>query len=118
MPLQPMFREQMNRFRIDRFEQNMQSIIQGIYYPAVECAQRTDKTVYNHLVPSGYEFYPNNMPEILKRLQTLFPNCQVSHTLLSHGSDGKLYDISKIEDKDLHLVDTVSENSYIVIDWS
>lgn len=118
MSLQPMSRNAMNQLRIDRFEENMRNVIIGIYYPAVECAQRTDKTVYHHMVPFGYEFYKNNMPEILKRLQVLFPECQVSHTLLSHGSDGKLYDISKIDDKDLHLVDTVSENSYILIDWA
>ena len=118
MPLQPMLRDQLNQLRIDRFEENMQNIITGIYYPAVECAQQTDKTVYYHLVPFNYEFYKNNMSEILKRVQVLFPDSKVSHTLLAKGTDGKLYDISKIEDKDLHLVGCVSENSYIVVDWT
>lgn len=118
MPLQPMRRDQMNQLRIDRYEQNMKCVIQAIYYNAIESAGRTSKTAYNHLVPSTYEFYRNNMSEILKRVQVLFPDSKVSHSILAKGSDEKLYDISKIEDKDLHLVDIVSDNSYIVIDWT
>jgi len=118
MALKPMSRQMMNRYRIDRYEEEMQCLISGIYYPAVDCARNTDKTSYHHRIPSALEIYQKNMPEILKRLQTLFPDCNVSHTLISQGSDGKLYDISKIEDKDLHLVVMVSDNSYIIIDWT
>jgi hypothetical protein len=118
MALKPMSRQMMNRYRIDRCEEEMQCLISGIYYPVVDCARQSDKTVYHHRIPSDLEIYQKNMPEILKRLQVLFPDCQVSHALVSEGSDGILYDISKIEEKDLHKVVMVSENSYIVIDWT
>lgn len=63
-------------------------------------------------------FYIQNMPEILARLQELFPGCDVSHTILSRGTDGKMYDISKLDEKVLPFVDRALNQSCIVIDWS
>jgi hypothetical protein len=58
------------------------------------------------------------MPEILQALKVLFPDSSVSHTLLAEGKDGKLYDIEKLTDSNLSLVNTALEDSYIFIDWS
>jgi hypothetical protein len=63
-------------------------------------------------------FYTTNMNDILEQLQELFPGCSVSHAILSRGSDGKLYDISKINDRILQVIITALPNSYIFIDWS
>ena len=63
-------------------------------------------------------FHMENMPEILRRLQTLFPNYHISHTILSRGTDGMLYDIARLNDNTLPLVDTVVEGSYIVVDFA
>jgi hypothetical protein len=81
-------------------------------------------TIYNYQIPfndqtqSSDDFYIKNIDTILNKLKELFPGCSVSHTLLARGKDGKLYDISKINDKILSLIDTALNNSYIVIDWS
>jgi hypothetical protein len=58
------------------------------------------------------------MQEILTALRLLFPDSSVSHTLLAEGKDGKLYDIEKLTDCNLSLVDTALEDSFIFIDWS
>jgi len=51
------------------------------------------------------------MEEILSGLQALFPDCYVTHTMMSAGTDGKMYDVSKMY--------CVTEGKEcIVIDWS
>jgi hypothetical protein len=60
----------------------------------------------------------NNMKDILVGLQSLFPDCAVSHTLLCQAKDGKMYDISKLDDSVLPFLDRALDHSYIVIDWS
>lgn len=119
--------------------------IQMIYNAAVHAARFTPETSYNFQLPlvhtvsvadyhgamvmaaSKYgskagmttdPFYLKNMPDILAGLQELFPGCAVSHTLLSKGTDGKMYDISKLDDKVLPFVNRALDQSYIVIDWS
>jgi hypothetical protein len=63
-------------------------------------------------------FYVENMFDILRGLQNLFPECTVSHTLLSKGTDGKFYDISTLDEKLLPFVNRALDQSFIVIDWS
>jgi hypothetical protein len=58
------------------------------------------------------------MPDILTGLQELFPGCDVTHTILSRGTDGKMYDISKLDEKVLPFVNRALDQSYIVVDWS
>ena len=71
----------------------------------------------------GYPLYEKLSKEelgtILTRLQPDYPDYRVSHTLLSKGRDGQLYDISQNHgEKTLALLDSVLEHSYIVVDWS
>ena len=94
-----------------------------IYNAAVHAARTTTDTSYNWaLPPQNYRhpdlFFVKNMPDILAGLQELFPGCAVSHTLLSKGTDGKMYDISKLDDKVLPFVNRALDQSYIVVDWS
>ena len=117
--------------------QQVKQIVQQVYQAAVQTARSKTETSYNHQVPRGPEyqyqnnianrvnqnivtdpFYVKNMPDILVGLQVLFPGCDVTHTLLSKGTDGKMYDISKLDDKVLPFVNRALDQSYIVIDWS
>ena len=76
-------------------------------------------TVYEHCIPITNDgFFAKNMKEILARLQEMFPECSITHTLLSRGSDGRLYDIAKADDSVLPLMESVLDNSYIVVDWT
>ena len=103
--------------------QQVKQVVQQIYQAAVQTAKSKTDTSYNHPLSQQHRiqtdpFYLKNMPDILAGLQELFPGCDVSHTLLSKGIDGKMYDISKLDDKVLPFVNRALDQSYIVVDWS
>jgi hypothetical protein len=129
---QPMSRETMRELKASTEEstriQQVKQIVSAIYRMATDAAKSKADTSYNHPLPyarnkmTGYvsadSFYIQNMPDILADLQVLFPGCDVTHTLLSKGTDGKMYDISKLDEKVLPFVNRALDRSYIVIDWS
>lgn len=98
---------------------SINNIIRSIYNYVINAAKSTSDTKYNYIIQQ-YEasFMKENMKDIMVLLQQLFPDCQISHTLLARGIDGEMYDISKLDDTSLPLVNQVLNNSYIVIDWS
>ena len=123
--------------------QKVEQIVSQIYQSAVQLAKTKTDTSYNYQLPSArasqyrvmgllptnfpHDYYNNiitdpfympNMPQILAGLQELFPGCYIKHTLLSKGTDGKMYDISKLDEKVLPFVNRALDQSYIVIDWS
>jgi hypothetical protein len=107
--------------------QRVRIIIDSIYSQAVAAAKAKADTSFKMEIPKtprqfrslgSDPFYIENMADILSGLQTLFPDCTVSHTLLSQGTDGKFYDISTLDDKILPFVNRALDQSFIVIDWS
>jgi hypothetical protein len=78
--------------------------------------RQDNDTSYKHPVQPNLE--KTTITDILSGLQALFPDCSVMHTLLAKGRNGKLYDISKIDDTILPLIDVARNESYIVIDWT
>jgi hypothetical protein len=141
---QPMSRDAMRELKAKTEEaariQQLKNIVQQIYQAAIQTAKSKTDTSYNHPLPLtravsetvvlGSQkfgcnsnmitdpFYLKNMPDILAGLQELFPGCDVTHTLLSRGTDGKMYDISKLDEKVLPFVNRALDQSYIVVDWS
>jgi len=142
--LTPMSRNAMRSLKSDEDEKvrltKIKEIVQTIYTYAIQYAKGSTETSYRYMVPKvdpaygptmimpmnrpnqHYDipnpFYIENMPSILAVLQDLFPDSSVSHTLLAKGTDGKFYDISKLDDKVLPFVNRALDESYIVIDWS
>ena len=113
------------RVRLDKIKQ----IVDSIYYSAVEFAATSTDMSFKYEIPrmryryhdsnrGSDPFYLNNMDDILNRLQILFPDCSVTHALMARGRDGKIYDLSKIDDSVIPFIDQTLEQSYIVIDWS
>ena len=98
--------------------------------PRVETVRRQleNKTFVNEPLP---EFHRVNMPEILSRLQELFPDCTVELATMGQGQDGKMYNISKMDGK-MYNISKMDEKilqfahpsfrqnaqECIVIDWS
>jgi hypothetical protein len=138
MSCKPVSREEMRALKAKNDEKikNMQihMIVNMIYNAAVSSAtthtdsiyrwpynnQQTFGCVSGHYIT--YQTLQENMEEILKRLQSLFPDSLIENKKVSmaRGINGKDYDISTLDDKDLPFVDmrgrTTSDN--IVIDWS
>jgi len=119
--------------------QGVRGIIERIHSYAVNQARTTQDTKYKYAVPvelalqPGYlhphvisaqrepaVFHQVNMPDILKGLEELFPGCFVAFTsiTMAQGNDGKMYDVSDLDQKALAFVNNRQSNSYIVIDWT
>ena len=118
MPL-PISREVMLQLKRNKDEESrrkrVEVLVNGIYSNALRQAETSDDKQYYYKVPSSTESFPE---EVVEALKELFPGCSVSHTLLASGSDGKMYDISKIDENILPLINKALDDSYIVVDWS
>jgi hypothetical protein len=119
--MKPMNRVDMQQLKEKYDEGNriqfINQTVTNIYSMALAHARsKTDKS-YNYSI-NQQPLIVKHMPDILIKLQELFPDCSITHTLMARGSDGKMYDISKIDDSILHLINSVNKESYIVIDWS
>lgn len=123
MSLPPMSRDSLRSLKTETDESKrrakVEEVVAYIYKGVVEAAKTSTDTVYYLPLPFlDKKFYVSNMGEILNDLEFLFPQCYVAHTLLTRGTNGKLYDISRIDDDILPLVNDTLPNSYIVVDWS
>lgn len=129
--LVPITRQEMRNLKCQVDEEirleKVQNIIRDIYTNVTNYARSNTNTTYEYKVPHpqekspdrySNEFYIKNMIEILTKLEKLFPDCSVSHSVLARGRDGRLYDVSKLDDTIIPLVTNVLTNSYIVIDWT
>ena len=107
--------------------QVIHTIVKEIYEAAVRLAKGSSETSYSY--PLSNTTYHNHgtltsksiqavMPDILSRLQELFPGCAVTHAEFAKRQDGKLYGISTMEEKVLAFVDKHELQEYIVVDWS
>ena len=93
------------------------TIIHEIYNNVIN----TNNKTYNYPLPISKDsefsdpFYINNMNEIIDGLQKLLPNSSITHAIVAHGTDGNIYDISKINDDILPLIVSTCYNSYIIV---
>jgi hypothetical protein len=124
MSLIPISRETMKNLRKKTEEENriyhIKQTIQIIYNGATSSAKCGETTVYKYQIPrvQNNNFYSKNMTDILNGLQELFPDSSITHTIFALGTDGKMYDIEKLDDSTLPLVNIASDQSTIVIDWT
>jgi len=123
--MKPMNRVDMQQLKEKYDEGNriqfIDQTVRNIYSTVLTHARSNTDKSYNYSISSNVSIQPlivKNMPDILIKLQELFPDCSITHTLMAKGSDGKMYDISKIDDSILHLINSVNKESYIVIDWN
>ena len=101
----------------------IESYIKNIYTHAINTATTTNYTSYQfqiqqHITRNGPDFARTNMQDIIRGLQCLFPDCTVEFTILTRAQDGKMYDISKMDEKILPFINSGATQDCIVIDWS
>ena len=123
--MEPITREELHGLKAKAIEDRRRAYvsqqINHIYQAVMTHAKGQDprqdsQTSYKHAVQPNLE--KTTISDILNGLQQLFPDCSVVHTLMARGRNGKLYDISKIDDTILPLIDVALNESYIVIDWT
>ena len=108
--------------------QKVNTCISQVYSAIIHIAKTSIETSYYYKLPSlpvsnsTPEFHRENMEDILHGLRTLFQDCSVEYSTLIQGQDGKLYDISKMDEKVMqfafHPSYRKTSQEYIVIDWS
>ena len=101
----------------------IKQIVQQIYTQAIRVAENTTNTSFQYEIPNIRNAPYNisiiaNMKEIIGELETLFPDCSVKHTQMAQGRDGKLYDLSSIDEKLRPLMNVNRTVEGIVVDWS
>ena len=131
MSVKPMSRRIMRGLKAQKDETNrinqIQRLVSGFYTGAIRKAETTSETVYQSLLVEHcrygeerlpLDFNSENIQEIVRDLQTLFPECSVEYKNLARAQDGKMYDISKIDDTNRKFINMSQSEKYIVIDWS
>jgi len=101
----------------------IKNTVQDIYTKAIRVAEHTTNTSFKYEIPNIHNAPYNtsiiaNMKEIIGELETLFPGCSVKHTQMAQGRDGKLYDLSSIDEKLRPLMNVNRTVEGIVVDWS
>lgn len=105
---------------------NVQQYAQHIYQQVKQTATTTTQTHYQQQVqpdngnPHAYGYFNTrySMPDILKKLQSMFPDSKVEFKSLSRGQDGKMYDVADIDERMKPFIDNRFNQDFIVIDWS
>lgn len=122
----------------ERRIQKVEIIVSQIYEKAIVQAMTTADTKYKYRVPMpivprvGYlprevphqnewaTVHKDNMTEIVSKLRDLFPMCAVEYksVTMAMGNNGKMQDVSDLDEKSLSFIKNSQTNSYIIVDWS
>lgn len=120
--IQPISRIDLQQLKAKKDEQNrlnqINQIVNHIYSVVVNVAGSKIVTSYNHPIPRQAEFYEKNKDDIINGLKTLFPDCLIDYKMLSRGNDGKMYDITNIDEKMRPFINRQHDQVHIVVDWS
>ena len=132
MSLTPILREKLRglkaeeeeRARIMKETQRLSQVercVKQLYDNAINYAKTNTNTSYTYMLPQRnncQDFHRDNMVDILHELRLLFPDCSIKNTTLSRGQDGKMYDISTMDEKLRPFIDSRYNQESIIIDWT
>ena len=132
MSLTPVLREKLRGLKAEEEERaliiketqrlsHVEDCVKQLYNDAINYAKTNTNTSYIYMLQPrnhGQEFYRDNMVDILTGLRDLFPDCSIKNTTLSRGQDGKMYDISTMDEKLRPFIDSRYNQESIIIDWS
>jgi hypothetical protein len=102
-------------------QMRIKQTVQSVYSQAIHTASQATKTSFEYQIGQGgihNPFQLADVKEIIGELETLFPDCSVKYTQMAQGRDGKLYDVSSLDDKLRPLLNLNSPKECIVVDWS
>ena len=133
-PLQPISRDSLRGRKAAKDEEvlyeKVKQCVTQLHSVILRKAETSTDNFYHYQLPPfpvskttrlpipGPEFHRDNMKLILDGLRILFPDCLVEHATLVCAQDGKLYDISKLDEKMIPFINMQQSAEYIVVDWS
>ncbi len=120
---QPFSRNDLQQLKSKTDEQNrlnqINQIVNHIYSTVINQARTQTITSYNYQIQQHYStFCQINKDDIINNLKTLFTDCSIDYKILSRGNDGKMYDITNIDEKMKPFINRQHDQAHIVIDWS
>ena len=132
MSLTPILREKLRGLKAEEEERalimketqrlsQVERCVKQLYNDAINYAKTNTNTSYTYMLPqrnNGQDFHRDNMVDILHELRHLFPDCSIKNTTLSRGQDGKMYDISTMDEKLRPFIDSRYNQETIIIDWT
>ena len=129
MSHEPISRESMRELKAKIQEEDrikkINIAVDYIYRDAVRSAVVTDDSIYIYDLSeycTPFDFCRTNMSEIIKGLNSLFPDCSIEYTTLTTvtARNGKKYDISKIDKDNIPDIQgrPIKIGEYLVINWS
>jgi len=126
MSLTPYSAEALRELRATSIYENrlkrVNEYVTTIYTHVVRRAKETEDTSFKyqfHLNQlDSFDSFDIYMGDIVNRLKEVFPDCSVKHITMSMGFDGKMHNITEIDEKALPFINRKSCQEYIVVDWS
>jgi hypothetical protein len=125
MEMEPVSRMYLRGLKARADEENrvkyVEHYVTSVYSQVKRTATITTQTRFQYQVEehnNGQTSVRDNMPDILIRLQTLFPDSKVDFKTLSRGQDGKMYDINDVDERMKPFINTRFNQDFIVIDWT
>jgi len=127
---------------------NISRIVKKIYAEVIEYAKLSTESVFRYYIPKkeGYgdicrvfpqkrylyvrktdglyvtnddiKFIEQNMTDIIKGLNVLFPDSSIEHKAYSIGNDGLYHELPYLNDKIKPFINIRDLEEYIIIDWS
>jgi hypothetical protein len=135
--LSPMSLSSMQQCKVEednrQYKKCIKDIITTFYTEAIEAAKtgssykcRSDPRYLAHLAglrPTEFIVRDDTLTEILGTLRELFPGCRLTHSKMAKGINGKMHDISQMDELTTKLIatsviDIRQTEEYIVLDWS
>jgi hypothetical protein len=124
--MEPVSRDYLRGLKAQKDEEQrikfVESQVRNIYHHvnqraggSTETSLQWQITGHNHPDQKKIE---SNMPDILARLQSLFPDSSVEFKTLSRGQDGKMYDIKDVDERMKPFINPQLNQQFIVVDWS
>lgn len=124
--LTPMSRDEMRQLKTKTDEaarvQRVEQSVRTIYSLAIQIARASTNTqyIYDMAHQPCFPFIIANMDDILRGLQSLFPDCSVEFktVTMAMGPDRQMHDISTLDEKALMFIGNRQVKQCIIIDWT
>jgi len=124
--LTPMSRDEMRQLKTKTDEaarvQRVEQIVRTIYSLAIQIARASTNTqyIYDMSHQPCFPLITANMDDILRGLQSLFPDCSVEfkNVTMAMGPDRQMHDISTLDEKALIFIGNRQVKECIIIDWT
>ena len=124
--MEPLSRDYLRGLKAQKDEeariQFVEHQVRNIYHSVKQSAEKSTVTSlqwqitgHNHPDQKKVE---SNMPDILARLRSLFPDSSIEYKTLSRGQDGKMYDIKDVDERMKPFINPQFNQQFIVVGWS